>query len=499
MAGHTRTRTGCWTCREAGYKCDEQRPSCGRCARLKKECKGYGVKLKWKVATSFAPALRKHRTQRSKPVENTSLETPGFTTSLGPTVSVASPPSRWGTANLQERFALALGPMTHPFALPDLSFMDQRLMQYWIGRLSSLISLAPRDGGASSFQLHLTSMLYTRGALQSTVLSMAATHLGLVTGDTVLRFNAYKHQRDAIQRLQQLIQDPKEADQDPTLATVMMMQVSARLFGDEEEAHAANHLTGAKAMISRRRARTGSNRSSSEQFLTSLFAYHDILSSVSRGSPPLDTHESDFDAVESAPRMRSTAMVLQVVARISEFHERAKAERLFTKQSELQGENYHLGAQIQQTLLNMSFDVAANGLPEDQHINLTAEAYRHAAFIYLYRVWFDMGAPNPTTVKHVQECLACIKLVLVDSPLASSHTWPLFTAGCETFDTDQRQFVRERFLAMYESRKFPSLKRVLRDVEDVWAAKDAEQIMGGMKLDCIQVILRRRGREVDLA
>lgn len=381
---------------------------------------------------------------------------------------------------------------------PNLSQMDQQLLQYWLGQLSSLISLAPRNDGLSPFQLHLTSMTNTGGALQSTVLSMAATHLGLVTGNSVLRFEAYKHQRDAIHMLQQLIQDPYQADGDYTLATVMMMQVSARLFGDEDEAHAANHLTGAKAMIARRRSRLGGHISPSERFLNSLFAYHDILSSVSRGAPPLETHDSEFEAVEGAPSLSSVATVLQVVARISEYHEKAKAERRLSNQSTLQGGNFLLGMQLQHNLLGLSFDLQMTS-NENQNVHLTAEAYRQAALIYLYRVWLDIGAPNPTTVQHVGQCLACIEKVPVDSALASSHTWPLFTAGCETFDVSQRRFVRERFLAMYESRKFPSLKRVLRDVEDVWAVKDAEQGMNGMKLDCIQVILRRRGREVDLA
>lgn len=496
MAGHTRTRTGCWTCREAGYKCDEKKPNCGRCVRLKKECKGYGVKLRWKVETSTSAPRQRHA-KRSKSVDKFA-GSPGSMTSPMSTFSIASAPAHWGDATSKGYFDVVSSPTASLSVHPDLSRTDQRLLQYWLGQLSSLISLSPRNGGPSSFQIHLASMTSTCGALQSTVLSMAATHLGLATGDKTLRFEAYKHQRDAIIMLQQLIQDPYQADEDPTLATVMMMQVSARLFGDEEEAHAANHLTGAKAMIARRRTRMGSQKSPNEQFLASLFAYHDILSSVSRGSSPLDIHDVDFDAIEGSPSMKGIAMVLQVVARVSQFQQKAKAERLLSNQSDLQGDNFLLGAQLQQSLNDLVFDIPMND-SEARNISLTAEAYRQAAFIYLYRVWFDMGAPNPTTVKHVKECIACIEQVPVDSPLASSHTWPLFTAGCETSDATQRQFVQDRFLAMYNSRQFPSLKRVLRDVEDVWAAKDAEQVMGGMKLDCIQVILQRRGREVDLA
>ncbi|OAG04837.1 uncharacterized protein CC84DRAFT_805753 [Paraphaeosphaeria sporulosa] len=494
MAGHTRSRTGCWTCREAGYKCDEQKPSCGRCTRLKKECKGYGVKLKWRIATSAAVVPRKRFAKRSQSVGMVSVDSPASATSPLLVFSVFSAPTPASGASSYDHSESTLSPTMNPSVYPDLSRTNQRLLHYWLEQLAPLISAAPKDGGASSFQIHLASMTYTRGALQSTVLSMAAAHFGLVSGDTTLRFEAYRHQHEAIHLLQEAIQDPNEADSDPTLATVMMMQISARLFGDEEEAHAANHLTGAKAMISRRRARSGNMNSLSADFLNSLYAYHDILSSVSRGSSPLDAHGAEFTAIEGSAKMSSIAKILQVVARISTFHEAAKAERLLSQTSDLQGNNFNLGAELQQTLMNLTSNLDTV-IPD---IGFTAEAYRHAAFIYLYRVWLDMGSPNPTTLKHVQECLAYIGQVPVDSPLASSHVWPLFTAGCEAIDATQRKFVRLRFQAMYESRKFPSLKRVLRDIEDVWAVKDAEQ-MGGLKVDCIQVILRRRGREVDLA
>ncbi|KAG7700807.1 hypothetical protein KL933_001657 [Ogataea haglerorum] len=37
--GHRRSKNGCMTCKIRKKRCDEQRPSCGACIRLKKECK----------------------------------------------------------------------------------------------------------------------------------------------------------------------------------------------------------------------------------------------------------------------------------------------------------------------------------------------------------------------------------------------------------------------------------------------------------------------------
>jgi hypothetical protein len=372
-------------------------------------------------------------------------------------------------------------------------------MHYWIEDLSPLISVAPRTAHITPFQLHLTAMAYDYPALRSTVLSMAATHLALATNDPTLRFQAYRHQRDAIHLLQDLIQDPVQAQSEPALATVLMMQVSARLFGEDDEINVANHLLGAKAMISRRGGVEGWSNSSSARFLLSLFAYHDILSSISRGNRPLFDHAAEFTAVEGAEDMESIAGILLLVARTSLLQHTIKTRRESGDQAALSEEEDATGREIQQLLLTM--EVVSHNT--DAAIDQTAEAYRHAAFIYLYRTWLGVGAPNPISVDHIQWCLACIAQVDVSSPLTSSHVWPLFTAGCEVIDATQRQFVRHRFHDMYVSKRFPSWNRVMRDIEDVWAAKDLEEQMQGKdgmaKVDCIQVILQRRGREVDLA
>lgn len=329
---------------------------------------------------------------------------------------------------------------------------------------------------------------------------MAANHLALSSNDSSWKIQAFRHQQDAIHELQDIIQDPSQAVTEPALATVLMMQVSARLFGDDDDASVANHLAGAKAMITRRGQQDSWSTPSSTKFLLSLFAYHDILSSVSRGSRPLADHDTDFAAVEDEPEMESIAKVLLAVARVSQLQHAIKSRRTDTTDVALSDEEATTGREIQQSLLAMEFSNESSGSTD---INCTAEAYRHAAFIYLYRTWLDIGAPNPISMDHVQRCLQLIQQVDVNSPLTSAHIWPLFTAGCEAIDSVQRQSVRDRFDEMYTSKRFPSLRRVMRDIGDVWGAKDMEEQMNGQdgmaKVDCIQVILKRRGREVDLA
>ncbi|KAJ4377193.1 hypothetical protein N0V83_000016 [Neocucurbitaria cava] len=398
---------------------------------------------------------------------------------------------------------MPLLPAVSPGPSSGLSPVDSFLFHYWIDHLSTLISVAPRNAHPTPFQLHLTAMAHDSVALRSTILSMAASHLGSVSNDSNLRLQAYRHQRTAIRELQGIIQEPGGTNHEPAFATVMMMQVSSRLFGDDDEANVANHLMGAKAMVAWHREE-GWAASSTARFLMSLFAYHDILSSVSRGAQPLVDHATDFTALEGEKNMASIANVLLVVARISELQQTIKRRKLDSTDASLTEEEDAAGRVLQQALLFMDFgDLNHKGLSNEIDVRYTAEAYRHAAFIYLYRTWLDIGAPNPISMDHVQRCLSYIEQVDVNSPLTTAHIWPLFTAGCEAVGDAQRLFVRTRFGDMYNLKKFPSLKRVMRDIEDVWAAKDMEQEMKGLdgmaKVDCIQVILKRRGREVDLA
>ncbi|KAI8933325.1 hypothetical protein NX059_009949 [Plenodomus lindquistii] len=495
MATHKRSRTGCWTCREAGYKCDEQKPFCGRCLRLKITCKGYGVKLKWQDDTISTLSKPPRMTKQKRVLASELASRLGSTSSASstPQIVLSSPESITSLPAL---------PAT-PADTSGISPADRWLLHYWMDQLSTLISVAPRNGAPTPFQLHLTSMAFESPALRSTILAMAANHLASVSQDPTLPLQAYRHQRAAIHELQHMIQAPDATNIEPAIATVMMMQVSARLLGDDDEVSIANHLMGAKAMLAQYGKKCQPN-SSRIRFLLSLFAYHDILSSISRGAPPLVDHASDFAAIEGEKDLESIAIVLLSVARISELQDVIRQRRAAGSKTRLTEEEDAMGRELQQGLLAMDFVYpTSSAAGNESDINFTAEAYRHAAFIYLYRTWLDTGAPNPISLDHVTRCIEYIARVDVGSPLTSAHVWPLFSAGCEAIEEEQRNFVRARFGDMYASKRFPSLRRVMRDIEDVWAAKDLEQQTKGQdgmaKVDCIQVILRRRGREVDLA
>ncbi|CAL5874768.1 uncharacterized protein PFLUO_LOCUS9070 [Penicillium psychrofluorescens] len=491
-----RTRNGCWTCRDAGYKCDEQKPRCGRCTRLGIDCQGYGIRCRWRqVQPSVSPKRRK-RSSRSP--SSSSVGSAAFRNTAIDSSAATQKNEVVCTTNQASSSPVFLG--LHS----DISPYHRRLLHHWTECLSGFITVSSWRGDVNPLQIHLGGTVFVPGTLQSIVLSMSARHLALLTADGSHDLIAYRYQQNAISQLQQLIQHPVYCYSETTLTAVMMMLVYSRLFAEAEGVSSAhNHLLGAKAIISRGSESGSPSYSSTKRFLLSLFAYHDILSSISRRAKPFMEYAPDVSTMEDAASLHRISMVLHLVARITQVHDMEMAKEIARSRDFGPGdEPDFLAAAIERGLLDLESPIEGHS-DRILHIEYTAQAYRHAALVYLYRVWHNVGAPHPTTLDHVHQCLSFLSRVPTESPLVSIHTWPLFTAGCESILPAQRQFVRSRLDDMFVARRFPSLKNLKSDIENVWRRKDAAHEMSGLagmsRVDCIQVLLHGHGREANLA
>lgn len=526
MPPFSRTRTGCFTCREDGYKCDEQKPHCGRCIRLNKICKGYGVKLKWRTIEGPLTTTATQSKERGNKRQRTAKpKSPAWTGSDGNDTFVvaSSPQGILSPSSLPLPTGTEIIKRNPSYLALDPGMADQQryLMHHWTTVLATVVSMAA--GPQNPFLVHLTPMAAQSAAVRSAVCSMAASHLAILRqsgggGDDAqaLQTSALHHRVLAVSSLRQSLQT-----QDPelSLATVLLLQVSDRLFAIDTR---VDHLSGAKAIIAAGRGRGDGGKprawdTASAAFLLSLCFYHDVLASVARGSRPVlefngdgsDEHGNLFPvesmAMEGVESMRGLTAVLQIVGRISRM-------RGMNSNPEQDAEGHAVEAEL--NALGGSTVITTDSLDDDGNnirtgtgiavteddINHTIQAYKHAAFIYLYRVWFNVGAPHPLTLKHARSSLRHLGAVGLSSPLLSAHVWPLWTAGCETIDADERRFVSDRVDAMYGVRHLPSLRRIRLDIEEVWKIKDDQRSSTGVdNVDCIKVILKNRQREADLA
>ncbi|WQF76573.1 Putative zn(2)Cys(6) fungal-type DNA-binding domain, fungal transcription factor [Colletotrichum destructivum] len=482
---HKRSRTGCLTCRDEGYKCDEAKPHCGRCVRLGKTCQGYGLRVRWKTADSSADAGRimKKRSPRSKAGAKPQATGSSSWSSSSPEGAPTTPSSASGSSGT------GTGTSTNPsrssclmrnpsYVSPDISPMNRYLLHHWTGSLAGVISMA--SGAQNPFLVHLTPMMHRSPALRFSISSMAAGHLAVLRGpgdgDEALRTLSSRHMLAAVSSLRASIET-----EDPalSLATILMLQISDRLFNTDSR---IDHLAGARAVI----LRSGGPRTwtgDGAQFLLSLCFYHDVMSSISRTSRPL-LSMTNVAPLEGLPSLAKLTTLVSVVSAISKM------------QGQSGEAHQRRGAAIRRDL-DSGFGIAADGDPAIEH---TIQAYRHAAVIYLYRVWSDDGTTTPPPKPfHAERCIHHLLQVPVASSFVSAHAWPLWTAGCESVDPYLRQLVLERLKALYRTRHLPSLGRVQRDMEEVWVAKDTQRLQFGTEnVDCCKVILNNRHREADL-
>ncbi|TRX93233.1 hypothetical protein FHL15_005812 [Xylaria flabelliformis] len=444
-----RTRTGCLTCREDGYKCDEQKPFCGRCVRLGKRCKGYGLKLKWQSP------IRPQEVEKVEKGSKGQRRRKASTTAL---------------TGLQSQH---LAVSTSPRAMSSgLSPQHAYLLDHWSTTLASLITMAP--SAQSQFHTHITPMIAHSPSLRSAVCFMAAHHLSILRPDPLLINAATQHQIDAVSSLRKTILTESPLI---SLAIIMILQATDRLFMTNS---GVNHLEGAKVIIEQAGPRTWDCDIGA--FLLDLCCYHDAVVSVSERAPPILGLGGDASYLELIDPMQGLKILWAIFGQISSMGSQEGA--LLDAQGEA----------IETVLRALDTCVSREG--DAGH---TIHAYKEAAHVYLHRAWHNVGSPHPGTLKHARECLNHLFQVPISSPLVSTHACPLWTAACETIDCELRDRVRERVRAMYELRHLPSLRRLGQDIEDIWGIKDEERSATGIdKVDCARTILaiRRRGADI---
>ncbi|KAJ3563485.1 hypothetical protein NPX13_g8180 [Xylaria arbuscula] len=430
-----RTRTGCLTCKKDGYKCDEKKPFCSRCLRLEKDC-NYGVKLKWQVPMrpqQIVPTSGGPRQKHQRKNASVSL--------IGPQLLQHS------TASASPR-AMSSGIPLH----------EAYLLHHWKTSLASLITFAPMT--QNPFQTYITPMINDSLSLRSAICSMAACHLSVLKDDPALLHTATQHQFNTVSLFRRTVTTESPLI---SLAIIMILHITDRHFATNP---GAVHLGGAKVI--KDLAGPIFWNSDAGRFLLGCCTYHDTIVSVSDGTPPIMGLKTNVPYLRWMKPMRLLRNLWVIIGQISSM--RSLGRPLLDSE----GETIEIALE--------PIDTLASHEGDEGH---TIQAYKEAAYIYLYQVWHSMTSPHPKIVRRAHNCLGHLLQVEVASPLASSHPWPLRTSACEITDSELRCVVRERVKDMYEYRHLPSLRRLGHDIEATWKIKDKEQsCISNEDLDC---------------
>ena len=106
-----------------------------------------------------------------------------------------------------------------------------------------------------------------------------------------------------------------------------------------------------------------------------------------------------------------------------------------------------------------------------------AEAYRHSAFVYLYRTIRSLPRHHPSVQKHTHASLqACSGVVNLaeqchDGPM-SALLWPLFVASCEAMTDEDRKLAGEAFAGTERRQGMNNIRRAWQVVQEVWRRVD---------------------------
>lgn len=119
--------------------------------------------------------------------------------------------------------------------------------------------------------------------------------------------------------------------------------------------------------------------------------------------------------------------------------------------------------------------------PERAHLQSilhNALAYRHSAFVHLYRTIHGHGRRHHLVQRHAHASLThCAATVLHGGPLAAL-LWPLFVAACEAVTVEDRDLARQAFVAIDKRQGMTNIERGWIIVQEVWRRSDFMDMEG---------------------
>lgn len=188
---------------------------------------------------------------------------------------------------------------------------------------------------------------------------------------------------------------------------------------------------------------------------TSLWPIMHRLSNLRGLKDRLDDAEARGDASKSSPlrtEFESTASVLQVA--LKQWQPVLPPDSVLAKEpAELSAEEGVERARLQSILNN-------------------ALAYRHSAFVYLYRTIHNYPRNHAMVQRHTHVSLThCVGTVSNEGPMGAL-LWPLFVAACEATSLADRDLSRQAFLAIDRRQGMTNIERAWTIVQEVWRRAD---------------------------
>ncbi|KAM0738396.1 hypothetical protein ACQRIT_006133 [Beauveria bassiana] len=439
----------CWTCFDNGRQCDGRLPRCLACTQNGVRCSGYGVRLRWPLDVLGPKKKVMRRKSRSASYRDSS-------------------------ANIDA----ALPGVISTLGLPEEESYYMRHYFQNVARIALAI-----DYDANGYR-SLLPMAMQEPALLNAAIAVAASHYSRWqhTADTVSR----KYHRAASKALRDRFIAGNNIHRQDILATMLLL-VSFEVFSGSSRWK--EHYNAIRGWI-----RSRGDCSDLDPFLKTWVCLLDTQSSLNLGQPAMPelmswldvpaNSEEQGDCVDALFGCSSKLVKLMWAASrlcTSSGHGQITKEELRARADSLQ-------EQIKATAIlpdsNPSLNISCHQLGEPltaigmeqeelrRRIVATAEIFRHASHIYVYRV---VHSPEVALTEDLQESLNTAQDLLTMVPDAlgpgANLGWCLVVLGAEMDQAHERDYVESRLDGLHLL-GLDNTKNGQKILEEVWAHRD---------------------------
>ncbi|KAF7558453.1 hypothetical protein G7046_g5698 [Stylonectria norvegica] len=380
------------------------------------------------------------------------------------------------------------------------------LVDHFCNVLSHLIVF--REECGNPFQQLVLPLCHNSQAVQNAVYALASAHLeyrGVENGEK----SVYFHNK-SIQGLARLIEQGGDVNRNELLAAIMLLVYYEVLVQKGRSNIVDGHLKGAMAIMSNNEVATDPTG----VFLERAFRFYDVIAALSFGTAPISTAPGasyltpfpPLDSSGASSPLGSVDTLLGMATSLWPIIHRLS--NLLVLKDQLDAAVTH-GELSKVAVLRTEFENTASAietaledwhpmLPPDSPLaqdpeGLTADkatervrlqsilnnalAYRHSAFVYLYRTIYSYPRSHALVQRHTHVSLThCVGTVNNAGPMGAL-LWPLFVSACEAISQGDRELARQAFVALDRRQGMMNIGRAWCIVQEVWKRADKAELM----------------------
>lgn len=379
------------------------------------------------------------------------------------------------------------------------------LINYFCTVLSHLIVF--KDDAKNPFRRLLLPLSYLSSPVKNAIFALSSAHLecrGVVNEEKSLDF----HNR-ALQGLFQLLSQKDQSNVEETLGTILLLVYYEALVRQERSNLVNGHLKGAIALMKS----IPSVSTPTSVFLERAFHFYDVITALSLGtapnistlpivianlsSPSLHNAQSGspLSAVDTLlglfadlwPVIHRLSSLLPLKTSLEAAILSGQTSKIIVLSTELDIAAKSIELSLTQWRPSQSSPVGIGSDAQEncadkmrfQAILNNAEAYRHSAFVYLYRVIHTHPRSHPSVQDNTHVSLvACSNAVRYarqchDGPM-SALLWPLFVAACEATTEEDRVLATDAFCGIEKRQCMNNIRRAWEVVQEVWRKVDLQ-------------------------